>query len=49
MTDDKIRNAESMIKDTNNYPFMTDIIRQLEKGKTTFYRHFPPPKKGSVT
>ncbi|MCP4338778.1 MAG: recombinase family protein [Desulfobulbaceae bacterium] len=41
MTDDKIRNAESMIKDTDNYPFITDIIKQLEIGRTTFYRHFP--------
>ncbi len=41
MTNDKIRNAESMIKDTDNYPFITDIIKQLEIGRTTFYRHFP--------
>ena len=44
MTDDKIRNAESMIKDIDNYPFITDIIKQLEVGRTTFYRHFPPKK-----
>lgn len=44
MTDDKIRNAESMIKDPENYPFISDIIKQLEIGRTTFYRHFPPER-----
>lgn len=44
MTEDKIRIAESMIKDINNYPFITDIIKQLEIGRTTFYRHFPPER-----
>lgn len=44
MTEDKIRIAESMIKDIDNYPFITDIIKQLEIGRTTFYRHFPPEK-----
>jgi len=44
MTDDKIRNAESMLKDSANYPFITDIIKQLEIGRTTFYRHFPPKR-----
>ncbi|MDA3835364.1 MAG: recombinase family protein, partial [Spirochaetales bacterium] len=44
MTEDKIRNAESMIKDIENYPFISDIITQLAVGRTTFYRHFPPEK-----
>ena len=44
MTEDKIRTAESMIKDTENYPFISDIIKQLEIGRTTFYRHFPPER-----
>lgn len=44
MTEDKIRSAESMIKDTENYPFISDIIKQLEIGRTTFYRHFPPER-----
>ncbi len=35
MTDDKIRNVESMIKDTDNYPLITDIIKQFEIGRTT--------------
>ncbi len=44
MTEDKIRNAESMIKDIENYPFISDIIKHLEIGRTTFYRHFPPDR-----
>jgi DNA invertase Pin-like site-specific DNA recombinase len=44
MTMDKIRTAESMIKDSENYPFISDIIKQIEVGRTTFYRHFPPER-----
>ncbi|MFW5443645.1 MAG: recombinase family protein [Methylococcaceae bacterium] len=42
MTDDKIRTAQSMLKDTENYPFVSDIIKTLGIGRTTFYRYFPP-------
>ena len=41
MTKDKNRTAEAMLKDTENYPFISDIIKQLGIGRTTFYRHFP--------
>lgn len=44
MTKDKIRTAKAMLKDTENYPFISDIIKTLEIGRTTFYRHFPPEK-----
>jgi len=44
ITEEKTRNAESMIKDTENYTFVSDIIKQLEIGRTTFYRHFPPDR-----
>lgn len=44
MTDDKVRSAQSMLKDTENYPFISDIIKTLDIGRTTFYRHFPPEK-----
>lgn len=44
MTDDKIRIAQAMLKDTENYPFISDIIKMLGIGRTTFYRHFPPER-----
>lgn len=44
MTEDKIKSAESMLKDPENYPFISDIIRSLDIGRTTFYRHFTPNK-----
>ena len=44
MNKDKIRSAEAMIKDTENYFFLSDIIDQLGVGRTTFYRHFPPER-----
>ena len=42
MTIEKIRTAKSMLKDTENYPFISDIIQALGIGRTTFYRHFVP-------
>jgi len=42
MSDEKIRSAKAMLKDTENYPFISDIIEALSIGRTTFYRHFPP-------
>ncbi len=42
MTGDKVHTAQSMLKDTENYPFISDIIKTLGIGRTTFYRHFPP-------
>lgn len=42
MTDDKIKAAQAMLKDTQNYPFISDIIKTLRIGRTTFYRHFTP-------
>jgi DNA invertase Pin-like site-specific DNA recombinase len=44
MTDDKMRVAQAMLKDTKNYPFISDIIKALDIGRTTFYRHFPPER-----
>ncbi len=44
MTVDKLRTAQAMLKDTENYPFISDIIKTLGIGRTTFYRHFPPEK-----
>lgn len=33
-----------MLKNTRNYPFVRDVIDQLEIGRTAFYRHFPPDR-----
>ena len=44
MTPETIRAAEAMLKDTSGYEFISDIIKQLGVGRTTFYRHFPPER-----
>lgn len=44
MTDEKIRMAETMLKDGENYPAISDIIKDLGIGRTTFYRYFPPER-----
>jgi len=33
--------AEAMLKDTSNFPSISDIIKSLQIGRTTFYRYFP--------
>ena len=48
MTIEKIRTAKSMLKDTENYPFISDIIQALGIGRTTFYRHFPTSLIASI-
>lgn len=42
MTESKIKTAQAMLKDKDNYPFISDIIQTLQVGRTTFYRHFTP-------
>lgn len=44
LDDKKIKNAEAMLKDAENYPFIGDIIDQLQIGRTAFYRYFPPDR-----
>lgn len=44
MTNETLRAAEAMLKDSHNYEFVTDIIEQLGVGRTTFYRHFSPDR-----
>ena len=44
MDDGKVRLAEAMLRDKKNYPFVNDVIKQLEIGRTAFYRYFPPEK-----
>ncbi len=42
ITDEKLRMAKAMIKDTENYIFIFEIIKTLSIGRTTFYRYIPP-------
>ena len=38
------KHAEALLKDTENYPFVGDVINQLHIGRTAFYRYFPPDR-----
>ena len=41
MNEQTIKQAEALLKDTENYPFIGDVIDQLGIGRTTaFYRYF---------
>ena len=44
MDDEKVRLAEAMLRDTMNYPFVNDVIKELKIGRTAFYRYFPPER-----
>ncbi len=44
MDDEKVRLAQAMLRDTKNYPFINDVFKQLEVGRTAFYRNFPPER-----
>ena len=33
--------AEAMLRDRKGYPFVSDVIRSLSIGRTTFCHHFP--------
>ena len=44
MKEEDLRKAEAMLKDTENYPFVGDVIDQLMIGRTAFYRYFPPDR-----
>ena len=39
-----LKHAETLLKDTENYPFIGDVIDQLSIGRTAFYRYFPPDR-----
>ncbi len=41
MNEKKMKRAEAMLKDTQNYPFISDVIDELDIGRTAFYRYFP--------
>ena len=36
--------AEAMLRDTQNYPFIGDVIDQFDIGRAAFYRYFPPER-----
>lgn len=42
ITKEKRAQIEAMLKDADNYPYISDIIRQVKIGRTTFYRNFSP-------
>ena len=41
MNGQTIKQAEVMLKDKKKYPFIGDVIDQLQIGRTAFYRYFP--------
>ena len=41
MNEKGLKHAEAMLKDTDNYHFIGDVIDQLQIGRTAFYRYFP--------
>ena len=42
MNEQSIKQAEALLKDKENYPFVSDVIDQLNIGRTAFYNYFPP-------
>ena len=44
MNDKSIKQAEALLRDTINYPFVGDVIDELDVGRTAFYRYFPPDR-----
>ena len=35
---------DNILHVSRTYPFVGDVIDQLEIGRTAFYRHFPPDR-----
>lgn len=44
MNEQMLKQAEALLKDTENYPFVGDVIDQLSIGRTAFYKYFPPDR-----
>ncbi len=40
LSDQGIKKAEALLKDTENYPFISDVIDEMNIGRTAFYRYF---------
>ena len=41
MNEQMMKQAEALLKDTENYPFAGDVIDQLSIGRTAIYKYFP--------
>ena len=41
LTPELRRQAEAMLRDTRNYPFVSDVIRSLSIGRTAFCHYLP--------
>ena len=44
LNEQAMKQAEALLKDTENYPFIGDVIDQLKIGRTAFYKYFPPDR-----
>lgn len=44
MNEKIMKQAEALLKDTENFPFVGDVIDQLNIGRTAFYKYFPPDR-----
>ncbi len=44
LNEQMMKQAEALLKDTENYPFVGDVIDQLSIGRTAFYKYFPPDR-----
>ena len=44
MNEKVMKQAEALLKDTENFPFVGDVIDQLSIGRTAFYKYFPPDR-----
>lgn len=42
LSEQSLKQAEALLKDKENYPFVSDVIDQLKIGRTAFYNYFPP-------
>lgn len=48
MNEKIMKQAEALLKDTENFPFVGDVIDQLSIGRTAFYKYFPPDRIKSL-
>ena len=44
MAPQTLNHVEAILKGTENYQFIGDVIDQLHIGRTAFYRYFPPER-----